>query len=97
MGLLWWLADHLEDPRREASVPAPPFRASKQTAVILYGVGHGRLTPEQAREKAVSWGFPPEAIVEMLALATPPPSSWGRQQQSASDAKPGAQTGQPRD
>jgi hypothetical protein len=79
MRLLWWLADCWAGALREWSVPAPPFRASKRVAVIMYGVWYGRLTPAQARAKATAWGFPPEAIEEMIAAATQPPSYWSRQ------------------
>ena len=79
MWLLRWLADCWECLRREASVTAPPFRASKRTAVIMYGVWYGRFTPDEAREKATGWGFPPEAIEEMFSQATQPPSYWSRQ------------------
>jgi hypothetical protein len=90
MWLLRWLADYWECLRPASSVPPPPFHASKRTAVIMYGVWYGRLTPEEARQRAAGWGFPPEAIEEMLAQATQPPSYWGRQQQRASEDEPGA-------
>jgi (2Fe-2S) ferredoxin len=79
MRLLRWLTDWWDGLRREASVPAPPFRASKRTAVIMYGVWYGRLTPAQAREKAAGWGFAPEAVEDMISQATPRPSYWSRQ------------------
>ena len=45
-----WLSDCWTSLRREASVPPPPWRASKRVAVILNGVWYGRLTPDQARK-----------------------------------------------
>jgi len=69
-----WLA-HLWE---EMSIPAPPFRACKRTAAIMYGVWYGRLTPEQARKKALEWGFEPESIEEMITESTQPPSYWSR-------------------
>ena len=98
MRLLRWAADWWEALRREFSVPAPPFRASKRTAIIMYGVWYGRLTPAQAREKAAGWGFPPEAVEDMISQATQPPSYWSaRPQPSAPDAEPGAAADRPRD
>ena len=90
---MWkWLADWWAGMRREASVPAPPFKASKRVAVIMYGVWYGRLTPAEARDKAAGWGFPPDDIADMIAQATQPPSYWSRQSQpSATDAEPGAE------
>jgi hypothetical protein len=82
---LWrWLADLWARIRRDAGVPAPPFRASKRTAVIMYGVWYGRLTPNQAREKAAGWGFSPEAIENTISQATQMPSYWSRHSQGGS-------------
>jgi hypothetical protein len=83
MRLRRWLADFREGLRREASVPAPPFRASKRTAAIMYGVRYGRLTPSQARVKAADGGFSPEAVEDMISQATQPTSYWSRQSQSS--------------
>ena len=77
--LLRWLKDLWEQSRREAHIPAPPFRASKRTGTIMYGVWYGRLTPQQARDQAAAWGFPADAIDEMLNRALQPPSYWSRQ------------------
>ena len=76
--LLRWLRSSWEQLRREARVPTPPFRACKRTGVIMYGVWYGRLTPQQARELAAAWEFPPEAIEQMIAEATQPPSYWSQ-------------------
>ena len=91
MRLLRWVADWWESLRREFSVPAPPFRASKRTAVIMYGVWYGRLTPAQARAKAAGWGFPLETVEDMISQAMQPPSYWSAHPQpSAPDAEPKA-------
>jgi hypothetical protein len=88
MRLLRWFTDWWEGMRREANIPAPPFRASKRTAVIMYGLWYGRLTLTEAREKAVRWGFSPESIDDMILQATQPPSYWSRPSlQRASDAE----------
>jgi hypothetical protein len=76
--LLHWLRNSWEQFRREARIPAPPFRACKRTGVIMYGVWYGRLTPQQAREQAAAWGFLAEAIEQMIAEATQPPSYWSQ-------------------
>ena len=60
-------------------IPAPPFRACKRTGTIMYGVWYGRMTPEQAREKAAAWGIAPETVKQMIAAATQPPSYWSGQ------------------
>jgi hypothetical protein len=65
--------------RREAGIPAPPFRASKKTGRIMYGVWYGRLSPERARSRAAAWGLSPEVVERMISEATQPPSYWGRQ------------------
>ena len=87
--MLRWLADWRSAVRREASVPPPPFKPSKRTAVIMYAVWYGRLTPAQAYEQATGWGFPPDAIADMIAQATRPPSFWSRHP-AAPDAEQGA-------
>jgi hypothetical protein len=74
-----WVADFWRGLLREASIPPPPFRACKRTAVIMYGLWYGRLTPDQARKQAVEWGFPPGAVEEMISEATQPPSYWSQQ------------------
>jgi hypothetical protein len=78
MWLIRWIAAFWRQLLREASMPVPPFRASKRTAVIMYGLWYGRLTPEQAREKAIEWGFSLEAIKRMISTATQPPSYWSQ-------------------
>jgi hypothetical protein len=89
MPLLTWLAGWWESLRRESRVPSPPFRASKRTAVLMYGVWYGRLTPAQAREKAAGWGYPPWAFEDMIARATQPPSYWSEYpQRTFSDTEP---------
>jgi hypothetical protein len=89
MRLLRWLVDGWEGLRREASIPAPPFRASKRTAVIMFGVWYGRLTVDQARERGAGWHFPSEAVEDMIAQATQSPSYWSKQpQRGESDAEP---------
>jgi hypothetical protein len=98
MRVLRWFADWWEAVRREAGVPAPPFRACKRTAVIMYGVWYGRLTPAQARQKAARWGFPPDAVEDMIARATQPPSYWSKHpRRDASDGGPSAAAGRPRE
>ena len=77
--LLSWLSDLLERIRAEPDIPSPPFRASKRTGEIMYGLWYGRLTPRQARERATTWGFAPEAIERMTTEATKSPSYWSRQ------------------
>jgi hypothetical protein len=72
--LLNWLSNWWQQFRREMSVPAPPFRASKRTAVIMYGLWYGRLTKDEARIKAAEWGFDSDAIEQMIGEATQPPA-----------------------
>jgi hypothetical protein len=79
MWLFNWVPDFWRRLRREASIPAPPFRTCKRTAVIMYGLWYGRLTPDQARKQAAEWGFPPDAVEAMISKATQPPSYWSRQ------------------
>lgn len=69
-------------PKPYHGIPAPPFKASKRTATIMYGLWYGHLSPEQAREKARGWGFAEASIEQMVADATKPPSYWSRQPQS---------------
>jgi hypothetical protein len=73
-----WLSNFFEALKRESAIPPPPFKASKKCATIMYGVWYGRLSPDQAREKARSWGFPDTDIEEMIAKATQAPSYWSR-------------------
>ncbi len=73
-----WLSNFFVQLFREARIPPPPFRACKRTAVIMYGIWYGRLSPEQARRRAAEWGFSPEAIAQMIAEATKPPSYWSQ-------------------
>jgi hypothetical protein len=73
-----WLWDFLVHLWREARIPAPPFHACKRTAVIMYGVWYGRLSPEEARRKAAGWGFSPEDIEQMISEATRQPSYWSQ-------------------
>jgi hypothetical protein len=44
----------------------------------MNGLWFGKLTPDQARRKARSWGFSDETIDEMVAEATQPPSYWAQ-------------------
>jgi (2Fe-2S) ferredoxin len=74
--VLGWLRRWIDE--RKSSVPAPPFKASKRTATILYGVWYGRLTPDEARRRAREWGFDEATIEEMIRKATQPPSYWAR-------------------
>jgi hypothetical protein len=60
-------------------IPSPPFKASKKVGTIMYGVWHGRLSPEEARKMARDWGWPEVNIEQMIAEATRPPSYWSRQ------------------
>jgi hypothetical protein len=64
--------------KRESAIPPPPFKASKRSATILYGVWYGRLSPDEARQKARGWGFAETDIDRMIADATQPPSYWSR-------------------
>ena len=78
MFLFRWISGYWQQLQRELSVPSPPFRASKRTAVIMNGLWYGRLTTEEARTQAAAWGFSPEAIEEMIVQATQPPSYWSQ-------------------
>lgn len=89
-GMLQWLARWWDSLGHAHSVPHPPFKASKRTATIMYGLWYGRLTPAQARAMAEGWGFAPDAIEGMIAKATEPPSYWGTYPPAAQDAEPGA-------
>jgi len=73
-----WLTKFWEALTSESSVPPPPFKASKRTATIMYGLWYGRLTPQEAREKAIEWGFSTDSIDRMIADATAPPSYWSK-------------------
>ena len=79
MRLVRRISDLCQQLRREVRIPAPPFHASKRTAVIMYGLWYGRLSPEQARRQAAEWGYLPDAVEEMVSQATQPPSYWGQQ------------------
>ena len=85
MWLIRWLSKQWKNLRREASVPPPPWRASKRVAVILNGVWYGRLTPDQARKKAVGWGWPSKEVEELISQATQPPSYWSREHDVKAD------------
>lgn len=63
---------------RESAVPPPPFKASKKTATIMYGLWYGRMTPDQARERALDWGFTDEQIDRMITDSTVEPSYWSQ-------------------
>jgi hypothetical protein len=79
MRLIRWISDFWLQLWREFRIPAPPFRASKRTKVIMYGLWYGKLSPDQARKQAGEWGFPPQAIEEMIVEATQSPSYWSPQ------------------
>jgi hypothetical protein len=74
-----WILDAMKQMRREATIPAPRFRACKRTARIMHGLWYGRLTPEQARKHGGEWGFPSDAIEDMISQATQPSSYWSKQ------------------
>ena len=63
---------------RESAIPAPPFKACKRTATIMYGLWYGRITPGQARMRALDWGFTDEQIDGMIADSTVEPSYWSQ-------------------
>jgi hypothetical protein len=71
-----WLSNFFAALKRESAIPPPPFKASKRCATIMNGVWYGRLSPDQAREKARGWGFRDADIDQMIADATQPPSYW---------------------
>jgi hypothetical protein len=56
--------------------PPPPFKASKKTAIIMNGLWYGRITPNQARMKALRWGFDEASVERMIADSTAEPSFW---------------------
>lgn len=64
---------------REAAIPPPPFKASKKTATIMYGLWYGRMTPNHARKLAHDWGFSDDQIAHMIAVATAEPSYWSQE------------------
>jgi hypothetical protein len=76
------------EPGHGYSPPPPPFKASKRTATIMYGLWYGRLTPEQARQKASEWGFEESSITRMITDATAKPSFWWWQEQNSRPEKP---------
>ena len=85
MWLTRWLSECWANFRRKTDIPAPPWRASKRTATIMYGVWYGRFTPDQARKKAKDWGFSPESVEDMISQATQWPSYWSRQNEVETD------------
>jgi hypothetical protein len=62
-------------PRRAKD--APPFKASKRVARIMYPLWYGRMTPDQARAKTKEWGFTDDQIERMIRDATRPVASTG--------------------
>jgi len=75
-----WIMRFWKALRRESSIPLPPFKASKRTARIMYGLWYGDLTPLEARQQATKWGFSNDAIDRMIADSTAPPSYWSQHQ-----------------
>jgi hypothetical protein len=76
--MLAWIRRLFAALRREAEIPSPPFHACKRTGKIMYGLWYGRLSPDQAREKARAWGWTESSIEETIAEATQPPSYWSQ-------------------
>ena len=74
--MLKWIKALIERVKRESAIPPPPFKASKRTAKIMYGLWYVRLTPDEAREKARDWDFAEEDIERIVSEATRPPSYW---------------------
>jgi hypothetical protein len=72
--MLGWLRRWIDE--NNSSVPSPPFKASKRSGAILYGVWYGRLTPDEARRQAREWQFDDATIEQMITTATQPPSYW---------------------
>jgi hypothetical protein len=63
-----------------SSVPVPPFKASKKVALVMYPLWCGRITVEEAVEKARALGFSEESMEGMIEKATAPSSYWSQQQ-----------------
>lgn len=76
--MIGWFRTLIAELKRESGIPSPPFKASKRRATIMYGLWHGRLSPDQARQKARSWGFSEASIDQMIDDATKAPSYWSR-------------------
>lgn len=74
-----WLSNFFTALKRESAIPPPPFKASKKVATIMYDVWYGRLSPDEARVKARTWGFDEASIEDMITDATQAPSYWSRQ------------------
>jgi len=68
----------MRDGDPDARIPRPPFRASKRTGQIMYGLWYGLLSPDQARQNGRQWGFSEASLEEMIAEATMPPSYWSQ-------------------
>lgn len=81
MRMFRWIMEFWTQLRREAAIPAPPFRASKRTGHLMYGLWYGRLTIEQARKQAEKWEWPSDRIDEIIARATQPPSYWSQRRE----------------
>lgn len=74
-----WLRRLLAPDPNKPNIPHPPFLASKRTGAIMNGLWYGELTPEEARAKALGWGWDDdERLAAMIAEATQPPSYWGQ-------------------
>jgi hypothetical protein len=50
----------------ESQIPAPPFKASKKTALLMYDLWYGRITPDEARDRETEWGFAQESIDHII-------------------------------
>ena len=62
--------------KRETQIPTPPFKASKKTALLMHDLWYGRITPDEARERASEQGFAQESIDHIITESTAPPSYW---------------------
>ena len=84
--MISWIKNRLkrrwQDLKSESQIPPPPFKASKRRARIMYGLWYGRLTPDEARKKAIKWGFSQDSIDQMIVDATQEPSYWSQQQRN---------------
>ena len=80
MNIKKYIDSFLNSFKDENDIPPPPFKASKKTASIMYGLWYGRLTVEEARKKAKEWGFDEDRIEDIIAKSTKPPSFWSREE-----------------
>jgi hypothetical protein len=72
----------------ESAIPAPPFKASKRTATIMYGLWYGRMTPNHARKLARDWGYSEDQVEDMITDATAEPSYWSQYSPADGDEVP---------